>query len=273
MTDTNAKGKTSTVDTTVTATGTAGDYDVTSTITNSKGVVNTLTGTRDTVATNYGKDTTVSMTNSAGASESLNVEKLKTGDASATVVTGTGFKGQAVDFASLRTKNGVSSGNDVDTTVDGQGSYTASKNVNGDMTTYDSSRSFTDGAKTASTTTVTQNGNGTSTYDSANSYTSSGGTTSTSSSIETYTPNSNGDMIQGSFNQSTGGYYGSVNGSYTNANYGHDTNLTYTNQDGATRMANTQTLQIGGATLNVNTGTNFAGAPNNSVGLIASASQ
>ena len=105
-------GKTVNTDETITANG-----SITGTITQANGKVDQVTGTKD--KTSYGTDTVLMLTNAKGQTENINSESLKSSDAVANVVTGTGFNGQAINNASLQTTNTAPKSNTVDTTVDG----------------------------------------------------------------------------------------------------------------------------------------------------------
>ena len=71
----------------------------------------------------------------------------------------------------------------------------------------------------------------------------------------------------GTFTQSNG-HNGTVTGSDSKTNYGYSNSVTYTDQNGLTRFAQTNTLVIGDAVLNMNSGTTFNGKSANSAGLI-----
>jgi hypothetical protein len=263
-------GKTVNRDMTLTNTGTTGDYTVTGTVTQANGKVDIVSGSKD--ATIYGTNTALTYTNSADKTKTVDDEMLKSGDAIANVVTGTGFKGQTISYASLRITGAPQTTDAVDTTVDGQGSMTVSSNTVNGTTTRTADRNFADGATNQYTTATTVNGNGTTTVDGSTSYVSANGQASSSSFAETETSNgNNGYNIAGTFSQSNG-YGGTLAGNNSHTNYGNVTDTTYAASNGAIKTAQTQQLVIGNAVLNVNTGTTFTGTPNNSVGLVTTAS-
>jgi hypothetical protein len=270
VTTTLNNGKTVTKDETLTATGTAGDYSVSGDVTQSNGKVDELSGSKD--ATAYGTDTSLTLTNGTGEVKTMNDERLKSGDAVGNLATGTGFKGQTIDDASLRTTGKAQSANDVDTTVDGQGTFTVNSSSTNGTVTRVADRTFQDGATDENSTATTVNANGTTTVNASNSATTETGQRYSSASSETYTPNgNNNESISGTFSQSNG-YAGTLSGSDTKTNYGSVTNLSYVDPNGSSKTAQTAQLVVGNAVLNINTATTFAGKANDSVGLITTAS-
>ena len=254
---TNTNGKTTITDETIAANGA-----ITGTIVQANGKVDEVSG--DKVKTAYGSDTTLTLTNANGKTETLNDETLKISDAVANVWTGVGFNGSAINNASVQTTNTAPNTNAVDTTVNGGGSYTEGL-TNG---TLNQIRTFANGATSSSSNTITNNANGTTSFNQVGTSVTSTGVQSASDLQTTYTSTGNGaNSIAGTFTQSND-HNGTVAGTESQTNYGFTTALTYTDQNGLTKTAQTESLVVGDTILNVNTGTTFTGSSNDSVGLV-----
>jgi hypothetical protein len=252
---------------TTTAGTVPGDHNISGIVTRSNGTVDQISGTKD--ATLYGFDSHYTLTNPGGKTETFNSETLRASDAVAHIDTGTNFKGKAVSGAQLMTTNSAPPHtNAVDTTANGLGSYTYSASQNGNVTTTDINRTFSDGVSSSITKVATANSDGSTTYNDTVNRTNAMGGTSTSSTVETYAHNgSGGQTISGSFTQANG-ETGTLAGTSAPTSYGNLTNLTYTNQSAATKTGQARQLSVGDAELNINTGTDFNGKPGDSAGLI-----
>ena len=131
-----------------------------------------------------------------------------------------------------------------------------------------SGRTFQDNASSIGSNTITSNPDGTTSYNRMNTSISPTGVQGSSDVQTTYTSNGIGsDNITGTFSQSNG-HNGTVTGSDSVTNYGYTNNLAYTDQNGLTKSAQTNTLVIGDAILNVNTASTFSGKSADSVGLL-----
>ena len=257
-------GKVTATDDVYVKTATAGDYTVKGVEIQANGQVDKISGTKDT--TSYGTATDLTLS-SGGKKETVDTESLTASDARASVTTGTNFNGGTISGASLSTTNTAPTTNAVTTTVDGAGTYAYSKASNNGQTTVVDNRTFGNGATQNFSSDASTSGNQT-THNVSSSYVSSTGASSSSSASETYTNNGNGTAsIAGTFSQSNG-HDGTVTGTDTKTSYGSNTQLTYTDQNGAQKTAGTEQLVVGDAVLNVNTGTTFTGQSTSSAGLI-----
>ena len=218
-------GKVTNMDETVSSKGA-----ITGTYTQANGKVDAVSGEKE--KTSYGYVTDLTLTNAKGQTESIDTELLKSSDASAWVVSGTSFNGKAINGAGLQTTNTAPNTNTVDTTVNGRGTY-ATYESNGTIYT---GRTFENNASLAASNTITNNPNGTTSYDRVNDSVSPTGVQSSSNVQTTYSSNGNGsDNITGTFTQSNG-HNGTVAGSDSVTNYGYSNNLTYTDQNGLTKI-------------------------------------
>ena len=246
----------------ISRTAVAGDYDITGKIIQSNGVVDTINGTKD--KTIYGTNTDLSVVNmKTGQMKSTDDESMKSGNASLNVYSVNG----TVVNASLKTNNALSATvRTVDNSTDGHGVYSVgvshSAPNTGDITI---DRVYQDGAGSSAQNVLTSGTNGFTNYDQSTQYVSPNHVTTTSYQDETYTNNPNGSTgLNGTFGQP--GYKGTLTGTQTTTNYGHDIQLSYTSGT-KTETTNTQQLLVGGTLVYVTTGTSFNGKPINNIDM------
>ncbi len=244
-----------------------GTETITGVVITANGQVETLKGTETNIT--GGQDISETLTNSKSGTEALNIDVLKSQNASAWVETGTNFSGKSVDFASLSVQNtNAPITNAGINTSAGAFTYTLVPNAAGSITT----RTYANGSSNVYADETTATG---STIDSSSINVNSNNTLYSSNSNETLTNTSTGANITGTFTQGPNGtvaHSGTIAGTETTTAYGSVTDRTYTDQNNVTKIADQQQLTIGNAILNVNTGTTFTGQANDNIGLINIAS-
>jgi hypothetical protein len=248
-----ANGKTVSEDLTITKDGKNAETLV-GTFVNTKGISDTVDGIETKTA--YGSNTDETLTMKDGQTASLDIEHYHTGDTAGTVVTGTNFKNQAIDRASVSTSN-AKPANVIDTKTSGQGSYNEVKTVNpnGSISTT-IGRKFKDGNTWDTAQTVATNPNGSKTYTTVTTQDTFGKKTA-STTVETYTGDGKGGYtIRGTV--TSDGVVSQISGSDVKTQYGSDTQLVYTT-DGKTRTTNVETLGTGDAQISIASGTNYNG--------------
>jgi len=263
----NISGTGQTTDTIETLTKNAnGTYSIAGTV-SSGGQTEIFSGVRTITAS--GNTTAETLTNAAGAKETLNFTTVLSGDATASLETGTGFNGKVVNSATLLTTNTAPANAGARVASDsysGPFTYTQTSSQAGSAKVLVNDRSYANGAATV-TTEIIQSSGAITTYTEAASNITSSGAQSSNTHFYDYTLTSPGAWnISGNY-AFQNGPYGTLKGTEVATNYGYNTNINYTNQKNQVETESQQKLVVGDASLYIDSGTSYVGTPYGSITL------
>jgi hypothetical protein len=236
----------------------SGLTEISEVFTDAKGKVTTYTGSETTSTTSYGTETEVTLTNNSGQKETYTAEHFSGGDATATETTGINFNGQAFNSATLRTYNGVTQTNALDSSINGKGSYTFSETKPiSSQVVVQLDKSFSNGTTVDTTRTTTTDGANNTNVNVISDETKGNGKVTSSTSDVNVTSTKGTSQIAGSFSQSNG-QWGLVVGSSAKTSFGSTRVSLDTDQHGVVKSITSEVLTIGDTQFQVSTGTDFS---------------